>query len=116
MLPILSRLSHTKSFAIVFKEGRYAASQELSFKWRKNNLPYSRVGFVVSKKNFTKAVDRNYAKRLLREAMKTKLFALRAGFDIIVLYRYKPEHVRLDALAKNLHLLLEKNNLLQKTT
>jgi ribonuclease P protein component len=116
MLPILSRLSHTKSFAIVFKEGYSATSQELSLKWRKTNLPQSQVGFVVSKKNFAKAVDRNYAKRLLREAMKAELFALRAGFDIIVLYRYKPEHVRLDTLVKNLHLLLEKNNLLEKIT
>lgn len=116
MLPILSRLSHPKSFAIVFKEGYYASSQELSLKWRTTHLPHSQVGFVVSKKNFAKAVDRNYAKRLLREAMKPELFALRAGFDIIVLYRYKPEHLKLDNLKKNLHLLLEKNNLLQKIT
>lgn len=114
MLPTHFRLSPKKAFAIVFKEGQYATHRDLSIKWRSTHLSSTKVGFIASKKNFPKACDRNRAKRLLREAMQTKLFALRAGFDIIILYRYKAEHVTLDTLTHNIHTLLEKNNLLQK--
>lgn len=114
MLPAPFRLSSAKDFALVFKEGRYAAHSALSIKWRSTHSPQSKVGFIASKKTFAKAHARNHAKRLLREAMHTELFALQAGFDIIVLYRYKPELLSLEVIVKSLHALLEKNNLLQK--
>lgn len=98
----------------MFKEGQYAASHALSLKWHLTRLPQTKVGFIASKKNFPKASARNRAKRLLREALRTKLFQLRPGFAIIVLYRYKPEPMSVDVLAHNLSVLLEKNNLLQK--
>jgi ribonuclease P protein component len=114
MLPAPFRLSNKQAFATVFKEGQYATSRELSIKWRPTHLPTTKVGFVASKKNFPKAINRNRAKRVLREAVHAKLFALRPGFDIIVLYRYKPDHLGFDAISKNIQSLLEKNNLLQK--
>ncbi|MDD5083854.1 MAG: ribonuclease P protein component [Candidatus Moranbacteria bacterium] len=114
MLPASSRLSHKKAFAIVFKEGQYAAHGALSIKWRSTHPSQTRVGFIANKKNFTKARARNRAKRLLREATRPLLFQLRPGFDIIILYRYKPEQLDLDTVAGMLRMLLEKNNLLQK--
>lgn len=114
MLPAHFRLSNKKALAAVFKEGEYAACRELSLKWRKTHLAQTRVGFIASKKNFPKASARNRAKRLLREAARPLLFQLRPGFDIIVLYRYVPEHLNLATVAHSLRTLLEKNNLLQK--
>lgn len=115
MLPVQFRLSDKKALAAVFREGQYAACHELSLKWRKTHLTHTRVGFIASKKNFAKASARNHAKRLLREATRPMLFQLRPGFDIIVLYRYAPEHLNLNGVAKNIRTLLEKNNLLQKS-
>ncbi len=112
MLPVNFRLSHKKAFALIFKEGSYASLGALSLKWRPTHLSRSAVGFIASKKNFPKAVNRNRAKRVLREAMRSQLFALRPGFAIIVLYRYKPETLTYDAIERDLRLLLKKNNLL----
>jgi ribonuclease P protein component len=114
MLPHSFRLSDKKSFDFVFQEGQYTTIQELSFKWHPTRLSQSRVGFIASKKNFPKAHDRNRAKRLLREAFRTQLFALRPGFDIIVLYRYKLKQLRFETIAHDISIFLEKNNLLQK--
>jgi ribonuclease P protein component len=114
MLPAPYRLFSKTSFAIIFKEGLHASYGALSIKWRSTHQAKTKVGFIASKKNFAKACDRNRAKRLLREAMRAELFQLRANFDIIVLYRYIPERLDFDTIAKTLHTLLEKNNLLQK--
>lgn len=49
----------------------------------KNNLDYSRFGFVVSKKVDKRAVVRNRNKRLLRSAVEKNLDKFPKGFDIL---------------------------------
>lgn len=116
MLPAPFRLSSPLDFATVLKGESYGSLQAISIKWRSTHLSQPKVGFIASKKNFPKAIDRNRAKRLLREAMRAELFQLKPGFAIIVLYRYKPDHLSLEILTQNIHALLKKNNLLQKTS
>lgn len=47
----------------------------------------ARLGIVVAKKQLAKAVDRNRAKRLLREAFRAVGEELPAGWDIILVVR-----------------------------
>jgi ribonuclease P protein component len=47
----------------------------------------ARLGIVVAKKQLPKAVDRNRAKRLLREAFRAAGPALPAGWDIVLVAR-----------------------------
>ena len=46
-----------------------------------------RVGVVVSKRTFRRAVDRNHAKRLLREAFRLCRHQLKPGVSVILIAR-----------------------------
>jgi ribonuclease P protein component len=50
---------------------------------RKNELGYARLGIIASKKIMPRAVSRNYAKRLIRDAFRRN-FPAELGLDIVV--------------------------------
>lgn len=50
---------------------------------RKNESGFARLGLVVSKKTIPKAVARNYAKRLIREAFRRD-FPSEHALDVVV--------------------------------
>jgi len=52
---------------------------------RKNNLTYNRLGMVIAKKNIRLAVQRNRAKRIIRESFRCNTIS--QGLDIVVLAR-----------------------------
>ncbi len=85
MLPLKNRLKKEKDFQRVFDKGRFAASDLVSVKFVGNGTDDTRVGFIVSKKVSKKAVLRNKVKRMLREAVRSKMNDMTAGFDIIVI-------------------------------
>lgn len=84
MLPINNRLKKRKDFEAVFKKGKGWKEDFLYLKAAKNNLKSSRFGFVVSKKFSLKAVARNKMKRMLREAVKSKIDHIKKGIDIVI--------------------------------
>ena len=61
--------------------------------WMPNDVARTRVGFVISKRIAKHAVDRNYMKRLLSEAMRGLLPRLPGGIDIVVSARQKANTV-----------------------
>jgi len=60
------------------------SSRLLILAWSPNNMTRLRIGFVVGKRISKRAVDRNYIKRLLSEAIRPALADLPGGFDIII--------------------------------
>lgn len=61
------------------------SSRLLILAWSPNNdLSRLRIGFVVGKRISKRAVDRNYIKRLLSEAIRPALADLPGGFDIVI--------------------------------
>ena len=54
--------------------------------YRKNNLPYNRTGFLASKK-VGNSVNRNRARRLMRESYRHIQDNLPCGYDFIVIAR-----------------------------
>jgi ribonuclease P protein component len=50
---------------------------------RKNELGYARLGIIASKKIMPRAVSRNYAKRLIRDAFRRN-FPAELSLDIVV--------------------------------
>jgi len=66
------RLSSKKDIDILFTEGHSLTKYPVRLVWRETGIPLPgevqvRMMFSVSKKKFAKAVDRNRAKRLMRE-------------------------------------------------
>lgn len=89
MLPKKHRLKTKADFDEVYKSGRkiYSKSFLLIYKKSKqselpNGFLLPRFGFVASKK-VGKAVERNKAKRILREAIKQEFPRLRTNFEIV---------------------------------
>lgn len=76
MLPIINKrktwiLSTPKEFDRVFRhpDSRLNAGKFLILA-SQNQLPYNRLGMVISKKNVARSVDRNKLKRLIRESFR----------------------------------------------
>jgi len=66
----------------LFQAGRRLNGAHLQLLASPAERSIGRVGFVIGKKQLASAVDRNYVRRLLREAVRARRPALEA-FDIV---------------------------------
>lgn len=78
------RLTKSRDFETVRKEGRSWADRYLVLVARPNHMGVSRFGFAVGKR-IGKAVVRNKTKRRLRES--ARLTPVKEGWDLVVIAR-----------------------------
>ena len=84
MLPKKHRLTDDYDFRRVRRLGRVFNTPLFSVSLAKSKIPGNiRFGFVLSNKISKRAVDRNRAKRILREVAMEKLKRFPPGFDIV---------------------------------
>ncbi len=107
------RLRKNTEFQRVRQQGRSIMSPLLILAWMPNDVAKIRVGFVVSKRVSKRAVDRNYIKRLLSEAMRALLPRLPSGLDIVVSARQKANMVDLRTLEQDMSTLLRRAHLFE---
>jgi ribonuclease P protein component len=88
-------------------------SRLLILAWVPNDVARLRIGFVVSKRIAKRAVDRNYLKRLLSEAMRAALPRLPSGLDIVVSARQQASSADLRTLEQDMLTLLRQAQLLE---
>ena len=82
------RLRRSEDFRAVWAKGQ-SWTHSLFVIWTTpNDLPYSRIGIVASRK-VGKAVVRNRARRLLREAARNLYADIESGWDIVLVARSK---------------------------
>jgi ribonuclease P protein component len=79
-----------------------------------NDLGTLRIGFVVSKRISKHAVERNYIKRLLSEAIRPSLSELPTGWDIVFSARSQAIAANLQALEQDIKTLLRRAQLLKQ--
>lgn len=84
MLPKEYRLNNKNDFQRVYQEGRFFSLGSLTVNHVNNKLPISRFGFVVGKKYSKSAVERNYAKRILRSSVATLRERILPGKDFVI--------------------------------
>ncbi len=78
------RLKKPREFSNVYKNGEKWVGEYVVLLYVKNNLPYSRIGIVVSKK-VGRAVVRNKIKRRLREIVRLNKEMIPEGLDIVII-------------------------------
>ena len=83
-MPRDRRLTRPGDFAAVRRQGRSFSDRLLVLLVRRNGLQVTRVGFSVGKR-VGKAVQRNKAKRRLRESV--RLTPVQEGWDLVVIAR-----------------------------
>ena len=85
MLPKPHRLIKERDFNRAFRRGRSNFAKLIGLKAIKNNLAYSRFGFVVANKVAKKASRRNLIKRRLRAIVHRELKKIKPGYDFVII-------------------------------
>jgi ribonuclease P protein component len=93
----------------VFQQGRHNGGRLLALRSVRNELAWTRYGFVVSKR-VGKAVVRNRVRRRLREIVRSA--ALKEGYDLVVSARPEAAAGSFDALKQETQLLLRRARLI----
>lgn len=84
--PKSEKLKSKKEITLLFQKGKWRTSGNIRIVFFKmETLPHSKISVAVSKRNLKKAVDRNRAKRLMREAYRLNKSVFRQAFDTPVL-------------------------------
>jgi ribonuclease P protein component len=78
-------LTGSREFGAVYNRGKSVGDRYVVFFYKKNGLPYTRKGFLASKK-VGNAVMRNRARRLMKESVRL-MDPLPAGYDMIFIAR-----------------------------
>lgn len=85
-LPRSARLA-SRQYQEVFDAGRSIAGRYIVIWSKSTEGAACRVGVVTSKRALHTAVERNRARRLMREAFRLNRHALRGGLDLVLIAR-----------------------------
>ncbi len=88
MLQQENRLSKKSDFENVKQNGRFISSKSMTISFlNRKDKEGPRIGFIVSKKISTRAVDRNKVKRILREFFRKNLDLVKKGMDYVIIVK-----------------------------
>jgi ribonuclease P protein component len=79
-------LNKNSEFLTLYRKGKYVVSKVAVVYYRKNGLPYNRLGITAGKK-VGNAVHRNRAKRIIRQAYRENELSLPIGYDFVIVAR-----------------------------
>ncbi len=82
-----SKLRYTSEFREVFEQKKSYAGKLIVLYLRRTTHTTVRVGVIASKRTFRRAVDRNRAKRLMREAFRLNRDRFVDNADIVLIAR-----------------------------
>jgi ribonuclease P protein component len=105
------RLTSSSDFKRVRRFGKSYAHPLMVLITLPNELELSRFG-VAAGRSVGNAVQRNRAKRLLRESLRPLIPAIQPGWDVILIARQPLPQATLQQIMKDLHSLLLRASLL----
>jgi ribonuclease P protein component len=100
-------------FDAIYKAGRSVPDRFIVLFYRDNNLPYNRTAFLASKK-VGNSVQRNRAKRLMKESYRLHREKFSAGHDLIFIARNTINGKKLGDVTKSMMNAAERGKLLGK--
>lgn len=78
------RLMDSSDFKRLFETGKRASGKSFTVLYYPNNLAHGRLGLALPRKHFSRAVDKNRIKRLIRESFRHWQGTI-GGYDLVVL-------------------------------
>ncbi len=112
MLPANCRLKRSGGFKAVYDRGRsYATDLIVLYALPRRDRLTPRVGFSVSKK-IGGAVQRNRARRLIREAVRLLLHDVHGGWDVVIVARRSIVRANFSDVASHVRRLFERAGLI----
>jgi ribonuclease P protein component len=103
-------LRNKKDFSVLYNKGKSVGERCLVLIYRKNGLSYNRRAFLASKK-VGGSVQRNRARRLLRESYRGLEENLITGYDLIFIARTTIINLKCADVKKSMEAALKKANL-----
>jgi ribonuclease P protein component len=104
-------LRKKKEFTLLYNKGKSVGEKCLVLIFRKNGLPYNRKAFVASKK-VGGSVQRNRARRLLKESYRSIENDLRPGYDILFIARRSIVELKCADVKKSMEAAIRKSKIL----
>ena len=95
------------------RRGRSIGERYIVFFYRKNDLSYNRTAFLASKK-VGNSVERNRARRLMKESYRILKGEIREGYDLIFIARNTINGQKAFDVGKSMKRALQKAKLFQK--
>ena len=106
-------LRRNGDFSSIYKKGKSVGDRFVVVFYRKNNLPYTRIAFLASKK-VGNSVTRNRARRLMKESYKTIQEQLAIGYDIIFIARKTIINSKYADVKKSIEAATRRSGILKK--
>ena len=106
------RLRKNKEFRKIYEGGRNYPARSMVLWMLPSEEPAVKAGVVASRRMFRRAVDRNRAKRLLRESLRHVMPELNPGTRLVMIARRGILNTPPDEIAKDLRWLLRRAGVL----
>ncbi|WP_110942907.1 ribonuclease P protein component [Inediibacterium massiliense] len=106
------KLRKNADFKKIYAKGNSMANRQLVLFYMKNNQVYNRIGFIASKK-VGKSVDRNRARRLIKEAFRIYNQQIEKGYDLIFIARVNINDATYQEVEKAVAHILKKSKILK---
>lgn len=106
-------LRKKSDFSAIYNKGKSVGERYVVLFFRKNNLPYNRMGFLASKK-VGNSVERNRARRLMKESFRQLEEGLIEGRDYIFIARNTIGNTSMEEVKKSMYIAVKKSGLLKE--
>lgn len=106
-------LRKKEDFYLLYNKGKSVSERYLVLIYKENGLSYNRKAILASKK-VGNSVQRNRARRLLRESYRLIENNLKSGYDIILIARKNILNLKCADVKKSMEAAMKKANLLKK--
>ena len=106
-------LRRKDDFTAIYRRGRSIGEKYIVFFYRKNDLSYNRTAFLASKK-VGNSVERNRARRLMKENYRVFKGEIREGYDLIFIARNTINGRKAFDVGRSMKRALQKAKLIRK--
>lgn len=103
-------IKENREFRYAYKRGKKIVSSHIVMHYIKNRTDCNKLGITVAK--LRTAVERNRAKRLIRECYRAQFGQIRGGYNIIIVARSKMADATFDDVYRDMAYCIRKSDLI----